>query len=132
VTAPSLQGTPPAVGGAAASPSALRIIAGVIGIGVLGVLCWSAVQSRLGTGEPVATDRVDLLLNDFNPDAIAVPQGATVTWHFDGEVTHDIVGQGWGTSARAAGSFAHTFTEPGAYDYRCTIHGPMRGTVVVK
>lgn len=55
-----------------------------------------------------------------------------MTWHFDGKVTHDIVGDGWGTSSRSAGSYAHTFPEPGEYGYRCTLHGPMRGTVVVE
>lgn len=132
MTAPRLQGPPPAVTGPAAGPSVLRITGGVVGIALLGVLGWFTVQGRLGTGEPVATDRVDLLLNDFSPDAIAVPAGATVTWQFNGKVAHDIVGEGWGTPERAAGSFAHTFAEPGVYDYRCTIHGPMRGIVVVE
>jgi plastocyanin len=132
VTAPSLQGTPPGIGEPAAGPSVPRITAIVVGIAVLGVLCWSAVQSRLSTGEPVATDRVVLLLNDFSPDAIVVPAGTTVTWSFDGKVAHDIVGDGWGTPVLAEGTFSHTFAEPGVHDYRCTLHGPMRGTVVVE
>lgn len=115
--------------GRTSTPAIVGIAAGLAALAAVSV--W-AVQHRLGVREPVATDQVELLLNDFRPDAVAVPVGAAVTWHFDGTTTHDIVGEGWGTPARAEGVFAHTFTEAGTYDFRCTIHGPMRGRVVVR
>lgn len=105
-----------------------------VGIAVVAMLPvgWWVAQSRVGVGEPVAATEVELRLNDFRPDAVVVPAGATVTWRFDGNVTHDIVGDEWGTPARSEGIFSHVFTEPGTYDYRCTLHGPMRGRVIVE
>ncbi len=83
------------------------------GVALLAFLAagWWAAQWRIGLGEPVAT---------------------TVNWRFDGTVVHDITGDAWGTPARNDGVFSHTFNERGAYDYRCTLHGPMRGRVVVE
>lgn len=104
------------------------------GIALVALLAagWWVAQGRIGVGEPVATTEVRLLLNDFSPDAVVMPVGTTVTWRFDGTVVHDITGDGWGTPARNEGVFSHTFDEPGVYDYRCTLHGPMRGRVVVQ
>jgi plastocyanin len=101
-------------------------------IALVAVGSWAVVEHRMGIGEPVATDRVDLLLNDFDPDAIVIPVGSTVTWRFDGAETHDIVGEGWGTEARSDGTYRRTFDEVGTFDYRCTLHGPMRGRVLVE
>ncbi len=73
---------------------------------------------------------VRLELNDFRPDAIEVPVGTMVTWRFDG-VEHNIVGEGFSSPPKSEGVFRHTFNSPGVYDYRCTLHGPMRGRVTV-
>jgi plastocyanin len=89
-------------------------------------------RDRIGTGPPVATDRVALELNDFRPDAIIIGAGTTVTWTWDGEVAHDLVFEdGTGSPARPTGTFQRTFPTAGTYPYRCTLHGPMRGLVIV-
>lgn len=89
-------------------------------------------QVRTATGPEQATDRVELSLNDFGPDGIVVPVGTTVTWHWDGVVIHDLgFADCVATPAKADGTFQRTFTEPGTYPYRCNLHGPMRGEVVV-
>jgi plastocyanin len=71
--------------------------------------------------------------NEFTPSAIQVPAGTTVTWEFkDRFVPHDVTGDGWASGEpRRSGSFAHTFTRPGSYGYRCTLHDGMQGRVVV-
>lgn len=104
----------------------------VVALVVSALLGWSVVASRLGVGTAAAgvTD-VTLHLNDFAPDAISVPAGTTVTWHFQEGVEHNVVGDGFVAPDQDGGTFRHTFDEPGTYDYRCTLHGPMRGRVTV-
>jgi plastocyanin len=68
----------------------------------------------------------------FSPQEIEVPAGTTVTWRFqDGDTPHDVKGDGFASALMRSGSFTHTFDAPGSYDYRCTLHGQMKGRVIV-
>ncbi|MFF2109462.1 cupredoxin domain-containing protein [Rhodococcus koreensis] len=73
----------------------------------------------------------------YEPSTITVRAGDTVTWNFDDRgVTHDVVGVGAAKSVLRSrlmqtGTFTHTFTEPGTYEYTCSLHPDMTGTVVV-
>jgi plastocyanin len=71
--------------------------------------------------------------NRFSPAAIQVPAGTTVTWTFeDGLIPHDVKADSFSSGEpRRDGSFTHTFDQPGAYPYRCTLHDGMTGRVVV-
>lgn len=81
----------------------------------------------------VATDRVRAVNNHFEPEAVAVEPGTTVTWAFaGGSVAHNVVGRGFESETRARGEFARTFPEPGTYEYACTLHRGMTGVVVVR
>jgi plastocyanin len=85
---------------------------------------------------------VDALDNSFDAPAIRVPTGTTVRWTNAGQQDHDVVpagGDGWGVEAdgfHPGDVYEHTFDEPGAYGYYCTIHGTadrgMIGVVVVE
>lgn len=82
--------------------------------------------------EPVATDRVDMDDNQFVPPVIEVATGTTVTWAFtDGDVAHNVVGDGFQSDVQSSGTFTHTFQDAGTYDYRCTLHPGMDGRVIV-
>ena len=84
---------------------------------------------------------VQSLDNTFRAPDIQVAPGTTVTWTNDGRNEHDVLpveGDAWGVEVEAfqpGASYAHTFSEPGVYDYYCSIHGTtsagMVGTVVV-
>lgn len=70
----------------------------------------------------------------FAPPNLTVPAGTTVTWTNRDEEPHTVAASdgsfhspGMGTGA----TFAHTFSAPGTFDYVCSIHPMMRGTVVV-
>lgn len=68
----------------------------------------------------------------FKPAKLEVAVGETVTWRFDdGSIAHNVVGDGLQSALERSGTYAHTFDEAGTYDYRCTIHPNMKGTVVV-
>jgi plastocyanin len=83
---------------------------------------------------PPANTSVIVSIHDiaFNPPDLTIRAGQTVTWEFDdGTIAHDVSGPGFASPIQTTGYFAHTFTTPGTYTYRCTIHTNMTARVVV-
>jgi plastocyanin len=82
-----------------------------------------------------ASERVvDMPAKFFVPANITTLAGDTVTWTNSDTVEHDVAQLGSGfDSGRIApgGRFSQTFSQPGHYAYRCTIHAFMAGTVDV-
>ena len=84
---------------------------------------------------------VQSLDNTFRAPDIQVRPGTTVTWTNDGRNEHDVLpveGDDWGVEVEAfqpGAAYEHTFTEPGVYQYYCSIHGTttagMVGSVTV-
>ncbi len=109
----------------------------VIGIALLVVVVLGGTVACGGDGQgaavtPVAgVTEVTVRDNRFEPAAIEVPVGTTVTWRWAGNSQHNVVGDGFESEVQKSGEFAHAFAEPGTYDYHCTLHGSMRGAVVV-
>ncbi|TSE01699.1 amidase [Skermania sp. ID1734] len=70
----------------------------------------------------------------FSPATLTVPVGTTVTWTNHDEEPHTVVATDGSFRSTALGSgatFAFTFTTTGNFDYVCSIHPFMHGTVVV-
>jgi amicyanin len=70
----------------------------------------------------------------FNPATLTVPVGTTVTWTNQDEEPHTIAakdGSFHSPGMDTHGTYSFTFTTPGSYDYICSIHPFMAGTVVV-
>jgi len=71
----------------------------------------------------------------FNPGAVDIAAGGTVTWNFAGlahNVTFDFVnGVPASISSQANSSASRTFPVAGTFSYECTIHPGMTGTVIV-
>ena len=76
------------------------------------------------------------------PPEVAVGAGEEVIWtHEDGTVPHDVVSGAPGEPdagrlfasplLRSGEVFRVTFERAGAYDYFCSLHPSMRGTVIV-
>jgi amicyanin len=83
---------------------------------------------------PQAGNTVDITNFDFTPMTLTIPAGATVTWTNHDEEPHTVAASdgsfhspGMGTG----GTYSFTFTNVGTYDYVCSIHPFMHGTVVV-
>ena len=87
------------------------------------------------------TATVQSLDNTFRAPDIQVKPGTTVTWTNEGRNEHDVLpveGDAWGVEVggfQPGDAYEHTFTEPGVYDYYCSIHGTtsagMVGSVTV-
>ncbi len=91
------------------------------------------VQNELDPGDPVlGVTAVEVRDNEFGPSAVQIEPGQTVTWTWTGQEDHNVVGDGMESPTQSNGTFAHTFADPGVYDYECTLHFFMRGEVIVQ
>ncbi len=86
---------------------------------------------------------VTVLNNRFEPAAITVNVGTTVTWTWDscnddgyGNSTclsHNVTFDGASSSgARSSGSWSRVFDTAGTFNYRCSLHASMTGSVTVR
>ena len=92
-----------------------------------------------GTGSatasaPVSADQVTIDNFAFAPASVTVRVGSTVTWTNRDEEPHTVAATdgsfhspGMGTGA----TYSHAFPAAGTFDYVCSIHPSMHGTVVV-
>jgi plastocyanin len=112
----------------------LVVLAGLL---VLTLSACSSGAASESEAAPAAADNNDgrtVTLQDlaYSPATLTVPAGATVTWVWrDGAITHDVKGPGFRSKVQAEGSFRHRFTQPGTYNYLCTLHPNMTGTIEV-
>ena len=76
----------------------------------------------------------------FLPSEVTIGVGDSVTWHNDSSVAHTVTSGNpqdgpdglFDTGLFLGGdTFSHTFTEAGEYQYFCSIHPWMTGTVIV-
>src|SRR5262249_46665027 len=70
----------------------------------------------------------------FNPATLTIPARTTVTWTTQYEKPHTIAAKDrsfHSPGIATHGSNSFTFTMPGSYEYSCSIHPFMTGTVVV-
>jgi len=70
----------------------------------------------------------------FDPASITVKVGSTVRWENKDSVPHRILFTDGADSTvlAATQSFSRKFDQAGTYDYSCTIHPSMQGTVIVE
>jgi plastocyanin len=71
----------------------------------------------------------------YSPSNFTVKVGTTVTWVNKDSTTHTVTSLGSNLfdsgDLPLGASFSYTFTQPGTYQYYCTIHPWMKGTIVV-
>jgi plastocyanin len=68
----------------------------------------------------------------FAPETLTVEAGDTVTWVWrDGSIDHDVSGDDFASEVMSEGTFRNRFDDPGTYDYVCTLHPNMTGTIEV-
>jgi plastocyanin len=84
-----------------------------------------------------AEPQVTLVDNGYLPGQLSIGAGARVSWVNRGSEGHDVTGGGpdgpWRSGPLAPQeSYDRVFTQPGTYDYACSVHPEMRGRVVVQ
>lgn len=91
------------------------------------------------TSAPAAESDVDATMKgfDFIPAKITVKAGGTVTWTDEDSSNHNVkfktpsAPEGI-NNLREGESASITFDEPGSYQFVCTYHPNMKGTVTVR
>jgi amicyanin len=96
----------------------------------------SPPASASATDSPAPQGGTAVSISDFkfNPATLTVPVGTTVTWTNQDEEPHTLAakdGSFHSPGIDTHGTYSFTFTTPGSYDYICSIHPFMTGTVVV-
>ncbi len=86
---------------------------------------------------PVATQTVEIVDFKFVPAVIQVPVGTTVTWINRDRAPHTATSTSpsgvFDSGSLAQGErFEFEFTEPGTYEYFCSLHPWMTGKVIVE
>ena len=123
-------------------------LAAVLAVGVLLLAGCSASRPTAGSSSsmpmasasvtapaaPVSGNQVNIDGFAFVPATLTVKVGSTVTWTNKDEEPHTVAASdgsfhspGMGTGA----TWSYTFSTPGKFDYVCSIHPMMHGTVVV-
>jgi amicyanin len=91
--------------------------------------------STAPAGPAVAATAVSINNFAFAPAAIKVKVGDTVTWTNNDEEPHTVFSSAGGMKSPVLASnqntYSFTFATPGTYEYNCTIHPFMHGTVTV-
>ena len=72
----------------------------------------------------------------FAPKELTIPAGTQVTWINKDDDAHTVVsvdGKTFKSKGLDTGDkFSFTFHDPGTYEYFCSIHKQMKGTIIVK
>ena len=71
----------------------------------------------------------------YNPARIEIAAGTTVEWTNNDPLAHTVTAADGSFDSgmiQSGGTWRYTFTRPGTYDFNCTPHPFMKGTVVVR
>ena len=80
-----------------------------------------------------ATAKIDNFT--FVPARLTVKAGTTVTWRNEDDIPHTVTSAARLFKSKALDtddSFSFTFTDPGTYEYFCSLHPRMTATIVVE
>ena len=93
-------------------------------------------SSKSDSSKPVATNVVNIVNFAFSPTSITVKKGTTVTWVNKDSTAHTITEtdsqKGPSSASVAPGeSYSFSFNAAGTFQYYCSIHPSMKGTVTV-
>jgi len=117
-----------------ASRTGAAVIA-TAGVWLLAGVLWNAISPG-PTAATAAAAPVQIEMKNFafDPPAIAVKAGQTLTWTNGDVVPHTATAatKAWDSGQMAPGrSYAVTLTKPGTYEYACSNHPFMHAKVIV-
>jgi plastocyanin len=70
----------------------------------------------------------------FTPKEVRATVGKPVTWKFDdGGLEHTVTADdnSFDSGRMSSGTYDHSFTAAGTFNYHCQVHARMHGTVIV-
>ncbi len=114
----------------------LGFIIGAAFIGALGAGAEARLLANSGTaGDITIVQGASNGVNSFSPSSFTVKVGTTVAWVNKDASTHTVTSQGSNLfdsgNLPLGATFSYKFTQAGTYQYFCTIHPVMKGTIIV-
>lgn len=109
----------------------LVVLFGLVAAGCTSDEGGSDTTPATGGGE----EQVEMADLAFSPDNLTVAAGTTVTWTNNDSVDHTVDTEDGTLDSGNLGNgdeFSFTFSEAGTFDYFCSIHPTMTGTIVVE
>lgn len=110
----------------------------VVGAAAIVLLIVAAValvaRADRGSSGPAPPGAVEIVGFAYEPDAIEIVAGTTITWTNRDPAAHTVdseVGELSSDSIRQGATFELRFDTPGTYAYFCAFHPFMKGTVEV-
>jgi plastocyanin len=102
----------------------------------LAAAVWAAAAYAQQTAK-VGPAEVGITNFTFAPGNVSVATGTTVTWVNHDEEPHTVVNRGATRIFKSAAldtddKFSFVFDKPGTYEYFCSVHPNMQGTIVVQ
>jgi plastocyanin len=87
--------------------------------------------------EPAATNGAEVKIDNFTfgPQRVTVKPGTTVTWINEDDIPHTVVSTSLAFRSKVLDTddkFSFTFTTAGTFEYFCSLHPHMTGTIVVE
>jgi plastocyanin len=119
---------------------AIRSVGAVFALAISLTLAGRAVGSAstpaTAQQENAAAKEVNIDNFTFVPKELTIPAGTQVTWTNKDDDVHTVVsvdGKTFKSKGLDTGDkFSFTFKDPGKYEYLCSIHAQMKGTIIVK
>ncbi len=102
---------------------------------VLLLVLFSITSSCNKSSETTSSNKVSIHNMAFSPSVITVPINTTVTWTNNDDTPHTVtsaLGFFESGSLDSGEIFSFTFSAAGTYNYSCSIHSSMLGSVVAE
>jgi plastocyanin len=120
-----------------------RLLSTVAPVALASGVAAAAPKDHVGNAAGITVSAVDTAAGAkvsiagfaFGPQAIMIKAGDDVTWRNDDRPVHTVTFRDGSAGARSLSpgqTFTRVFEEPGTYQYFCSIHPHMTGTVVVQ
>ena len=105
------------------------MLAAALGLAVLGATVFAPA--------PVQSAEMTVMIDNFtfNPPRLTITAGTTVTWDNEDDIPHTVASSTRVFRSKALDTndkFSFTFATPGVYEYFCSLHPHMTGTIVVE
>ena len=107
----------------------------VVGLSLLLISSAFLHSSATKAQETRPTNEVSIDNFMFTPMELTIAPGTQVTWVNKDDVPHTVVSVDHKFKSKALDTdekFSFTFTDPGTYEYFCSVHPKMTGHIVVK
>jgi amicyanin len=111
------------------------VLGGVLGLAAGFVVMATVMATVLAA--PSTPENAEVKIDNFTfaPQSLTIKAGTTVTWANEDDIPHTVASTSKAFKSKVLDTddkFSFTFTSAGTYEYFCSLHPHMTGTIVVE